>query len=165
MKTVKVGIFGAGRGVDLAKAFMLADAEIVAVCDNRRLDRAKAKLGDGVALYEDFDKFIEHDMDAMIVANYFHEHAPYVMKCFEKGIHVFCECISNSTMAEGVALARAAEKTSSIYFLAENYPSSKYNREMKRVCDGGTIGKILYAEGEYNHPVSPLDVDFKKRYV
>jgi predicted dehydrogenase len=26
-----------------------------------------------------------------------------------------------------------------------------FNREMKRVYDGGTLGKVLYAEGEYNH--------------
>jgi predicted dehydrogenase len=39
-----------------------------------------------------------------------------------------------------------------------------FNREMKRVCDGGTLGKILYAEGEYNHPGDPNDVKFKKIY-
>jgi predicted dehydrogenase len=27
-----------------------------------------------------------------------------------------------------------------------------FNQEMRRVYQGGTLGKILYAEGEYNHP-------------
>lgn len=64
-------------------------------------------------------------------------------------------------MAEGVELVRAFEKSNSIYMLAENYPQMIFNREMKRVCDTGTLGKILYAEGEYNHPVSPYDVELR----
>jgi predicted dehydrogenase len=31
----------------------------------------------------------------------------------------------------------------------------KFNQEMKRIYEGGTIGKALYAEGEYNHPIDP----------
>lgn len=166
MKKIKVGIFGAGRGMDIAENFMLLNCDIVALCDwhKERRESAAARLGDGVAVYDNFDAFIEHDMDAVIVANYFHEHAPYVIRCFEKGIHVFCECISNGTLAEGVALVRAAEKTNSIFFFAENYPQMLFNREIYNVCKGGTLGKILYAEGEYNHPGSVFDIEFKKRY-
>ena len=154
MKKIKIGVFGGGRGCDIAKNFMLLNCEIVALCDfiEERLNKGLEKIGKDVATYDNFDEFIEHDMDAVIIANYFHEHAPYTIKCFEKGIHVFCECISNGTMAEGVELARAAENTNSIFFLAENYPQMLFNREMKRICDGKTLGKILYAEGEYNHP-------------
>jgi predicted dehydrogenase len=49
--------------------------------------------------------------------------------------------------------------------LAENYPQMKFNREIKRICDGGTLGKILYAEGEYNHPANLYDTEFLKHYV
>lgn len=166
MKRIKIGIFGAGRGVDLSGNFMLLNCDIVAICDNHkeRREAAAAKFDSSVAIYDNFDEFIEHDMDAVIMANYFHEHAPYTIKCFEKGIHVFCECISNGTMAEGVELLRAFEKSNSVFMLAENYPHMLFNREIKRVCDGGTLGKFLYAEGEYNHPTDPFDVAFKKRY-
>ena len=40
-----------------------------------------------------------------------------------------------------------------------------FNREMKRVCDNGSLGKILYAEGEYNHPLDPTDTNFAKNYA
>jgi predicted dehydrogenase len=40
----------------------------------------------------------------------------------------------------------------------------KFNREMKRICDTGTLGKILYAEGEYNHPVDPKNTAFAHVY-
>ena len=166
MKKIKVGIFGVGRGMDLAKDFMLLGADIAAICDfnKERLDAAAKKVGTDTAIYSDFDSFIEHDLDAVVLANYFHEHAPFAIKCFKKGIHVFSECISNGTMAEGIELLKAFEKSNSIYMLAENYPQMIFNREMKRVCDNGTLGKILYAEGEYNHPADPNDVKFKKTY-
>lgn len=166
MSNLKIGIFGAGRGMDLANDFMLNKCDIVAVCDFRKdvLENAAKQLGNTVTTYENFDEFIEHDMDAVVLANYFHEHAPYAIKCFERGLHVFSECISNGTMSEGVELIRAFEKSNSIYMLAENYPGMIFNREIKRVCESGTLGKFLYAEGEYNHPVSVCDAEFAKRY-
>lgn len=166
MDRIKIGVLGVGRGMDLVRNFMLLDCDVVAICDNHKERREKAakELGDSVAVYDNFDDFIEHGLDAVVLANFFHEHAPYAIKCFEKGIHVFSECISNSTMAEGVALIRAFEKSNSIYMLAENYPQMKFTREMRRICEGGTLGKILYAEGEYNHPGDPNDTVFKKQY-
>ena len=66
MKKLKVGIFGAGRGVDVSRDFRMLDCEIVALCDNipERLQYGAKRVGEGVALYDDFDKFIEHPMDA-----------------------------------------------------------------------------------------------------
>ena len=166
MNRLRVGVFGAGRGLGLAKNFMLLNADIVALCDNHKERRESAlkQLDKGVAAYENFDDFIEHPMDAVILANNFYQHAPYAIKCFERNIHVFCECISNGTMGEGVELVRAFKKSKSIYMLAENYPQMIFNREMKRLVDSGNLGKILYAEGEYNHPVSTWDTEFTKTY-
>lgn len=170
MDKIRIGIFGAGRGIDLAENLMQLDGcEVVALCDfnEKRRKAGLDRLGEDadIAVYDNFDDFIEHGMDAVVLANYFHEHTPYAIRCFEKGLHVLSECISNGTMAEGVELIRAYEKSSSIYMLAENYPQMIFNREMKKVCDGGTLGKVLYAEGEYNHPYKPDDYDFSKAAV
>lgn len=166
MKNLKIGVFGAGRGVDIAKNFMLLGCDIVALCDSRkeRIDEGIKNLGKSVQVYEDFDEFINHPMDAVIIANFFNEHAPYTIKCFEKNIHVFGECISNGTMAEGIQLLDAFKKSKSIYMLAENYPQMIFNREIKRICDSKSIGKVMYAEGEYNHPNDPLDTSFLHVY-
>ena len=166
MEKIRIGIFGAGRGYNLSTNFMLLNCDIVAICDSHkeRLAAALEKLGDGVTAYENFDDFVKHDMDAVVLANNFHEHTPFAIKCFQHGLHVFSECISNVTMAEGVELIREFEKANVIYMLAENYPDMIFNREMKRIVDGGTLGKILYAEGEYNHPVAGDDLAFLKEY-
>ena len=167
MQKIKIGVFGVGRGMDLVKEFLLLGADVVALCDfhQDRLDAATKQVSADVAIYNDFDAFLEHDMDAVVLANFFHEHAPYAIKCFQKGLHVYSECISNGTMAEGVELVKAFEQSNSIYMLAENYPQMVFNREMKRLVEGGTLGKIIYAEGEYNHPGDPNEMEFKKRYI
>lgn len=168
MRKIRIGIFGMGRGIDIAENLsLLDDCEIVAFCewDKDRVQKGLERFGKDVPVFEDFDTFLEQSLDAVVLANYFHEHAPYAIKCFKKNIHVFCECISNGTMAEGVELLCAFEKSSSIFMLAENYPQMKFNREMKKICDGGTLGKIVFAEGEYNHPVDPEDSSFLKGFI
>lgn len=44
--------------------------------------------------------------------------------------------------------------------LAENYPFMLFNQEMKKVYEGGTLGKVFYAEGEYNHPGDPNNTEY-----
>jgi len=157
MERIRVGIFGCNRGLALMKNIMANDGEIVAICDKEKKwrDEAIKALGgnEPEGVYESFDEFIEHSgLQAVVLANYFHEHAPYAIRCLEKNIHVMTECISNATMAEGVELVRAAEKSKAIFMLAENYPYMQFNQEMRSVYRGGSLGKVLFAEGEYNHP-------------
>jgi predicted dehydrogenase len=166
-KTIKIGILGLGRGKAFFESLMYCNAEIVAICDrdDSRRNAIWEMLGKSPTPYTNFDEFIEHKgLDAVVVSNCFHQHAPYAIRCLEKNIHVLSECTSNGTMAEGVALVRASEKSKAIYMLAENYPYRRFNREITRVCEEGTLGKILYAEGEYNHPVAPDDLNFYKTY-
>ncbi len=165
-ETIKFGVFGLGRGSSFFQSIKIHGGEIVAVCDKSeaKLQSTKEKLGEGVATYTDFDEFLAHDgLEAIFVCNYFHEHAPYAIKALEKNIHVLSECTSNGTMAEGVALVRAAEKSKAIYMIAENYPFMKFNQEMRRVYRAGSLGKALFCEGEYNHPFNPNDVKYMKQ--
>lgn len=161
MNKIKLGVFGLGRGMSYFDNIINNDGEIVAVCerDDKKLKDALEHLNSNAAGYSDFDDFINHDMDAVFIANCFNEHTPFAIRCLEKGLHVLCECTSNATMGEGVALARAAEKSKGIFMLAENYPFMIFNREMKRVYSGGTLGKFLYGEGEYNHPFDLDDIE------
>lgn len=158
MKRITVGVFGLGRGRSLFSSMQAAGAEIVAVCekDEARIEKAKS-IAPNVTIYRDFDEFIEHPMDAVMLCNYFNDHAEYAVRCLERNIHVLSETTSNATMAEGVRLVRAAEKSKAYYMLAENYPFMVFNREMRRVYREGTLGHVLFAEGEYNHPLDPND--------
>lgn len=154
MSKIKVGVIGVGRGMSFADVASSVGMELVALCDvwEEKLNEAGKRLG--VATYTDYDKFLEHDMDAVVLANYFHQHALFAIKALQAGKHVMSETSACKTMAEGVALARAVEKSGKIYFFAENYAYFAYVQEMRKLYQQGEIGDIMYAEGEYNHPGS-----------
>ena len=74
MKKIKVGVFGAGRGMDIAHYFMMLGCEIVALCerDKERSDKVLKKLPETATVYRDFDEFIEccSRQTHMILRNY-----------------------------------------------------------------------------------------------
>jgi len=158
-KVIRVGVVGVGRG----QGFMRGTSgpvgmKLVAICDTWKERLAETGKKFGVTTYTDYGKFLEHDMDAVVLANYFHEHAPFAIQALDAGLHVMSECTCNATMAEGVALCRKVEQTGRIYMLAENYPFTAFNMEMRRLYRTGEIGEVTYADGEYNHPMAPRDV-------
>lgn len=153
-KPIRLGVVGIGRGQSFIGAAAKAlGFELVALCDlwKEKLDEIGKKHN--VATYTDYDKFLEHDMDAVVLANFFHEHAPFAIKALKAGKHVMSETAACKTLAEGVELCRTVEKTGKVYMFAENYPYSMACQEMRRVYQSGELGQALYADGEYNHPI------------
>ncbi|HEY3298445.1 MAG TPA: Gfo/Idh/MocA family oxidoreductase [Armatimonadota bacterium] len=148
---MRVGVIGLRRGMSFASSAEVVGMELVAMCDTQREKLAEAGEKLGVSTYTDYDKFLEHEMDAVILANYFHQHAPLAVKALGAGMHVMSETSACKTLGEGVALARAVERSGKIYMFAENYPYFAYNQEMRRLYESGEIGEVQYSEGEYNH--------------
>ncbi|MEA4889421.1 MAG: Gfo/Idh/MocA family oxidoreductase [Clostridiaceae bacterium] len=129
---------------------------MAAVCDRHlpSLEKVKKAAADAkmdVALYPDFEDFIQHPMDAVILANYATEHATYAVRCLNLGLHVLSECLPCETMAQAVALIEAVERTGKIYAYAENCCYMTHAFEMWQKYQEGTLGEITYAEGEYIH--------------
>ena len=165
MKKVRIGILGGGlRGLSLSemcKAF--GNGEIVAICENSewalencRREISERNMEKDIALYTDFNEFLNCDMDAVILENYATEHAPYAIKCLERGLHVMSDTSPVQCLKEAVELVEAVEKSGKIYSYGENccyYPGVNYMRENYAA---GKYGKVLYAEGEYNHDCETL---------
>ena len=155
-KPIRVGVVGIGRGQSFARAATdQVGLKLVALCDTWETRLREVGRQYGVATYTDYDAYLAHDLDAVVLANYFHEHAPLAIKALRAGRHVMSETAACKTLAEGVALCRAVAASGRIYMLAENYPFTKFNLELRRLYRAGEIGRVLYAEGEYNHPMSP----------
>ena len=146
MKKVKVGVFGVGRGASLSEFFTVSEnAEIVAVCDKwedglRRFE--KQMNNPNIACFTSFDAFIEHDMDAVVLANYANEHARFAMTCLKKGKHVFSEVLPVQTMQEAVELVEAVESSDRIYAYGENYCFMPAPREMRKLYRQGMLGEF-----------------------
>ncbi len=155
MEKIKIGVFGAGRGKDMMTfATLYPDVELVAVCDwdDYKIERIKLVLNDDrIAYYSDFDSFIKHDMDGVVLANYANEHAPFAIKCMEAGKHVFSEVLPFQNLKEAVELIECIERTGKIYNYGENYCFMPGPYEMKKLYKEGKIGEFEYGEGEYVH--------------
>ena len=125
MKKVRIGVLGAYRGTSMINYCKRADhAEVVAICDKspEALDaQREAAEGLNITFYDHFDKFIEHDMDAVVLANYANEHAPFAIRCLKKGLHVFSEVLPVQNMKEAVELVEAVEESGLVYAYGENY--------------------------------------------
>lgn len=157
-KTIRIGVLGTLRGGTYIDLFQrMVGAELTAVCDFREtsLETVRSRLGEGVAVFTSWEDMLESGrIDAVVLCNYFMEHVPFAVQAMERGIHVLSECTPALTMAECVLLCRTVERTGCKYMLAENYPFFPCNMEMRRIYQGGTLGKAVFCEGEYNHPAS-----------
>lgn len=94
-RKIKIGVFGAHRGSTMINFCLhFPDTELVALCDRYEpaLEDWKKRIGElrketpdlpEPALYTRFDDFIKHDMDAVVLANYAHEHAPFAVRALK----------------------------------------------------------------------------------
>lgn len=158
-KKIRVGLLGVGRGRVLWKYCKECDnAELVAVCDcwEEGLEKMKLRVqDDSVTYYTDFNDFIKHDMDAVFLANYAVEHAPFAIAAMKAGKDVISEVLPVQTMAEAVELIECVEATGKKYFYAENYCYMNGPVEMRRAVRSGSLGELEYGEGEYMHNCEP----------
>ena len=155
MEKIRVGVMGVHRGNSMIQYCRIAEnAEVVAICDKweEGLLDMKKKLDDpAITYYTDFEDFIHHDMDAVVLANYANEHAPFAVRAMKEGKHVFSEVLPVETMREAVALVEAVEETGLVYAYGENYCYMPAPSEMRRLYREGKIGEFEYGEGEYVH--------------
>lgn len=162
MEKIKVGVMGAYRGGSMINYCKGAEnAQVVAICDKlpELLDEQRRKAeaeGLNIAFYDNFEDFIKHDMDAVVLANYANEHAPFAIRAMKAGKHVFSEVLPVQTMKEAVALIETVEETGKIYAYGENYCYMPAPYEMKRLYREGKIGEFEYGECEYIHNCEPI---------
>jgi predicted dehydrogenase len=163
MKKVRIGVLGIGRGYSMINYTKLANhAQLVAVCDfyEKGLMELKQNLNDpNISYYHSFDDFLNHPMDAVVLANYATEHAPFAIRAMKKGLHVFSEVLPVQTLKEAVELIEAVEETKMIYAYGENYCYMPAPREMKRLYEAGQLGQFEYGEAEYVHNCEPIWAD------
>ena len=163
MAKIKIGVFGAYRGMTMVNQILgNPDAELTAVCDKYQpaLDNCRRTAEEAgltrVAYYNNFEDFFNHDMDAVVLANYANEHVPFGIRLMESGRHIMTECLTCATMKEAVDLIECVERTGKIYTYAENYCYTPVRWEMRKRYRRGDIGELMYAECEYVHDCSSI---------
>ena len=156
-RRVKVGVLGAGRGLTIMSYCEQSDnAALVAVCDRDEtcLAAVREKYPD-VALYTDFDEFLGHGFDLVVLANNANQHAPFAVKALKKGINVLSELLPVQNMKEAVELVEAVEQSGKLYAYGENCCFMPAPYKMYKLFKEGDMGAFQYGEGEYLHNCEP----------
>ncbi|MBO4620243.1 MAG: Gfo/Idh/MocA family oxidoreductase [Victivallales bacterium] len=157
-KRIRLGIWGLGRGSSFIHAASAVNIDIVAGCDcNENLRERFRKECPDAFITADQNEFLScKNMDAVLIATYFEDHARHAILALEAGFHVMCEVTSFFTPAEGVRLVEAVEKSGKVYNMLENYPFSKENLYLAKLWKEGFFGEFQYGEFEYLHECRAL---------
>ena len=165
MQPIKVGLVGAGgnavgdgRGLSHARHLDALNAgKIVAVCDivPEAAERVGARLG--AAPYSDFEKFLRHGLDVIILATPDTLHAQMAATALEAGVGVISEVPGATTVDDGRRLAQAYKKSGGFYMLMENYGYRDEIELIRRLVQAGKFGDVYFGEGEYLHDCRGLN--------
>lgn len=154
---IRLGIWGLGRGMSFYKTCSALNMDVVAGCDfNAHMRERFMRENPGAWATEDASKFLAGDFDAVLLATFCPAHADDAIACLKAGKHVLSEVTAFHTMAEGVRLVEAVERSDRVYNMVENYPFSAPNMYLQRKWKEGLFGELMYAEYEYVHEIREL---------
>lgn len=125
------------------------DTTLAAVLDLSE-DAARQVAG-GASVFTDLERFLEVDMDAVVVSTPPHTHEDPCISALERGMHVLVEkpMASNAeTCHRMLEAARSANRVIATGFNMRYYPSFAY---VKDVISAGKIGKITHVRAFCGH--------------
>lgn len=145
-----IGAGGMGRG-NLRDMLRIPEVDCLAVADVdlRRVEASCSEVeknrGARPDGYQDFRRIIERpDIDMVIVGTPDHWHAlPTVLAC-QEGKDVYCEKPLATTIAEGRAMVRAAEKYGRIVQVGTQQRSAGHFQDAVDYVQSGKLGKIRH---------------------
>lgn len=158
-KIFKIGIMGGDRGryAIMCEEFLSDQMEVVALCETNDALLATLEkdglLTDKIKVYKDFDVFIHSGLDAVLLCNYFPEHAKYAIKAMESGVAVLSETTAAPSLGECVQLVEAAERTGVKYMLGANCIYYRTIQAMKQRMEEKKFGDPVFIDCEYIHSV------------
>ena len=158
-RKVKIGVFGARRGMAMIRVLAHhPDAELVAICDQfdhllKECEKLAQETNTKVTLYKDFEQFFNHDLDAVVLANYATEHAPYAVRAASGHVLMKC-CLWRTWQSSGAVVPlRKAEgfrtrKTTLFQPPLNEAPLQQGDR------------RVAHGEGEYVHDCEPFGPNY-----
>lgn len=175
MKTIKVGLIGAGhRGVGLIGSILASDnVEVVAVADlyEERVEKAKAEVkrisGKEPLGYSDGYELIKSDeVEAVVVASYWEEHVNLAVAAMRAGKYTAVEVAGAYDVEDCWMLVRTYEETKTPIMFLENCCFGKFELTSTALARCGKFGRIVYCHGAYSHELlgEILGGDVDKHY-
>ena len=164
LETVRWGMIGVGtRGTGHVEHLaQIEGSEIVAISDlyedwAQRGAAIVTKFGKKTpALYAGSpDKYHEllarPDIDAVVIATPWEEHAPMAIAAMKAGKHAFVEVPMAFTLKDLWAVVDACEQTGKHCMMMENCNYGREELMFLNMCRQGAIGELLHGEAAYLH--------------
>ncbi|SHG74265.1 Gfo/Idh/MocA family protein [Flagellimonas flava] len=152
---LRIGVIGTGdRGGGLIPIIQdIEGLEVVACCDILpfRLESALTKTQGKSKGYSDYRRVLDNkEVDAILVATPFSEHAQIAWDALDAGKHVYCE----KTLAKGYEplkkLVQKEKETNTIVQTGHQYHSSRLYTHVAELIANGKIGKVIAFDCQWN---------------
>lgn len=160
MNKIRMALIGCGRRSPswLRSLQLVEGLELVAICDPiepRVRDRLILAGNKGIAAFTDHRKLIrELEFDAAAIVTEPEYQAPLSIEFMNAGKAVISEVPVAYSLDDCWNLILTAERTGRLYYLAEQVRHSPMALQWRDLVRTGMLGKILFAEGHYLHPMS-----------
>jgi predicted dehydrogenase len=164
IEKVRWGMIGVGsRGTGHARQLaQIEGSEVVAVCDlyedwaNRSAKNIVRFGKPAPALYfgsptKYHEMLARSDIDAVVIATPWVEHAPMAIAAMKAGKHAFVEVPLALTLKELWEIVETSERTGKHCMMMENVNYGREELMFLNMCRQGVIGELLHGEAAYIH--------------
>ena len=161
---LRLGMVGGGQGAFIGAVHRIASRiddryELVAGCLSSTADRALAsakEIGiDPSRSYPDFKTMAKEEaqredgVEVVSIVTPNHMHAGPSIEFLKQDVNVICDKPLTATMEDAHSLYKAVKESKAKFFLSHNYTGYPVVREMRRIVQEGTLGKIRVLKGSY----------------
>jgi predicted dehydrogenase len=153
---IKLAVVGLGKmGLShQAIVNMHPDVELAAVCDSSSYVLSVLRKYTGVATYRNYDRMLRDvDLDAVVIATPSSTHADMVRAALGRDLHVFCEKPFTLDVEHSEELAALGRERGVVTQVGYHNRFVGSFREVKRLLDAGSIGRVTHVLGEAYGPV------------
>lgn len=155
---LNIGVVGLKRGMSFVTMFSRhPECQVVAVCD--QVPGRAAKVAQDWSIptaYADFDKFIDHDLDVVVIATPPMFHVSQSIEALKRGCHVLSEVPAATNLEECADLVQAVRESPGKYMMGANPNFWAFVESWRKMVRQGRLGRIIYAEAEYIHSIPSL---------
>ena len=163
-RRLRLGMIGGGQGAFIGAVHRIASRiddryDLLAGCLSSTADRALAsakEIGiDPSRSYPDFKTMAKEEaqredgVEVVSIVTPNHMHAGPSIEFLKQGVNVICDKPLTATMEDAHSLYKAVKESKAKFFLSHNYTGYPVVREMRRIVQEGTLGKIRVLKGSY----------------
>ncbi|MFA6980690.1 MAG: Gfo/Idh/MocA family oxidoreductase [Ignavibacteriaceae bacterium] len=160
-RKLKWGIAGCGKFTETAilPTFNLIPKSKINAIFSNDAKRAKA-LAEKFLIpksFNNFDEFLQSDIDVVYIASANANHYEQVIKAAKAKKHILCEKPMSVTTAQAEEMVRVCKENGVQFAVDFVYRFHPLVEKTKAIIDSSLLGKILYINAEFNINLIPRD--------